>query len=168
MARPPPNSASWPGGAIGVAVGAEVRRETINLNPDPLVASGQIYGLANTILDSSRDVKSAFVELRTPVLKNLEFDFAGRWDKYPSLKTNFVPKVGGKWTVTDKFAIRGTYAEGFRAPSLSQIVPGGAQFFLNGVWDPKRCGPTTPPRCQAAPPRIARATSRAPAASTRT
>jgi iron complex outermembrane receptor protein len=129
-----------PGGAMGLAVGAEFRRETINLNPDPLVASGQIYGLANTILDSSRDVKSAFVELRTPVLKNLEFDFAGRWDKYPSLKTSFVPKVGGKWTVTDKFAIRATYAEGFRAPSLGQIVPGGAQFFLNGVWDPKRCG----------------------------
>jgi iron complex outermembrane receptor protein len=50
-----------------------------------------------------------------------------------------VPKVGFKWTVTDTFAIRGTYAEGFRAPSLSQVVPGGAQFFLNGVWDPKRC-----------------------------
>jgi iron complex outermembrane receptor protein len=129
-----------PGGAIGMAIGAEFRREEIKLNPDPLVASGQIYGLANTILDSSRDVKSAFVEFRTPVLKSLEFDFAGRWDKYPTLKTNFVPKIGGKWTINNMFAIRATYAEGFRAPSLGQVVPGGAQFFLNGVWDPKRCG----------------------------
>jgi iron complex outermembrane receptor protein len=130
-----------PGGKIGVAIGAEVRRETIGLNPDPLVASGQIYGLANTILDSGRTVKSAFVEFRTPVLKNLEFDFAGRVDKYPNIKTNFVPKVGGKWTISDMFAVRGTYAEGFRAPSLSQVVAGGAQFFLSGVWDPRRCGP---------------------------
>ncbi len=130
-----------PGGKIGVAIGGEIRRETINLNPDPLVASGQIYGLANTILDSGRTVKSAFVEFRTPVLKNLEFDFAGRVDKYPNIKTNFVPKVGGKWTINDTFAVRGTYAEGFRAPSLSQVVAGGAQYFLNGVWDPKRCGP---------------------------
>lgn len=130
-----------PGGKIGVAIGGELRRETINLNPDPLVASGQIYGLANTILDSGRTVKSAFVEFRTPVLKNLEFDFAGRVDKYPSIKTNFVPKVGGKWTISDTFAVRGTYAEGFRAPSLSQVVAGGAQYFLSGVWDPKRCGP---------------------------
>ena len=128
-----------PGGAMGLALGGEVRRESINLNPDELVATGQIYGLANTILNSSRNVKSAFVELRTPVLKNLEFDFAGRWDKYPGLKTNFVPKVGGKWTINDMFAVRATYAEGFRAPSLSQVVPGGAQYFLNGVWDPKRC-----------------------------
>lgn len=134
------------GGAVGLAFGGEVRRETIGLNPDPLVATGQIYGLANTILDSSRTIKSAFVEMRTPVLKNLEFDFAGRVDKYPGLKTNFVPKVGGKWTVTDKFAVRGTYAEGFRAPSLSQVVSGGAQYFLSGVWDPKRCSTdrTTP------------------------
>lgn len=127
------------GGAIGFAAGVELRREKIALNPDPLSASGQIFGLANTILNSARDVKSAFIEARVPLLKNLEFDFAGRADKYPSMKTNYVPKVGGKWTVTDTFAIRGTYAEGFRAPSLSQIVPGGAQFFLNGTWDPKRC-----------------------------
>ncbi|WP_239700948.1 TonB-dependent receptor domain-containing protein [Massilia sp. 9096] len=128
-----------PGGTIGFAAGVELRREKVDLAPDPLVATGQIFGLANTILSSSRDVKSAFVELGAPVLKNLSFDFAGRVDKYPNLKSNFVPKVGGKWTVTDTFAVRGTYAEGFRAPSLSQIVPGGAQFFLNNTWDPKRC-----------------------------
>jgi iron complex outermembrane receptor protein len=129
------------GGKIGVAAGVEIRRETANLNPDAEVAAGNIYGLANTILQSGRTVKSAFAELRVPLLKNLEIDAAGRVDKYPTLKSNFVPKVGAKWTVTDAVALRGTYAEGFRAPSLNQVVPGGAQFFLRNVWDPKRCGP---------------------------
>jgi len=134
------------GGAIGVAAGVEVRRETANLTPDAAVAAGQIYGLSNTILQSGRTVKSAFAEARFPVLKNLEFDVAGRVDKYPDFKTNFVPKVGTKWTINDMFALRGTYAEGFRAPSLNQITRGGAQFFLSGVYDPKRCAPdrTTP------------------------
>jgi len=127
------------GGAIGVAVGAEVRRESLKMVPDELLASGQIYGLANTIIDGERDVKSAFVEVRTPFLKNFEMDFAGRLDKYPGIKTNFVPKVGAKWTVTDSLAFRGTYARGFRAPALSQVTPGGAQFFLSGLYDPKRC-----------------------------
>ncbi|MFZ4877582.1 TonB-dependent receptor plug domain-containing protein [Janthinobacterium sp. Mn2066] len=127
------------GGAIGLALGFELRREKIRIDPDNLVATGQIYGVANTIIDGQRDVKSAFVELRTPFTKNFEMDFAGRVDKYPGIKTNFVPKVGTKWTVTDTLALRGTYAEGFRAPALSQVTPGGAQFFLNGVWDPKRC-----------------------------
>ena len=128
-----------PGGAIGVAVGAEVRREKLSMQPDPLLASGQIFGLANTIIDGERDVKSGFVEFRTPFLKNFEMDFAGRWDKYPGIKTNFVPKVGAKWTVANGFALRGTYAEGFRAPALSQVTPGGAQFFLTQLYDPKRC-----------------------------
>jgi iron complex outermembrane receptor protein len=127
------------GGAMGLAVGAEVRREKIKMAPDPALASGQIYGMANAIIDGQRDVKSAFVELRTPFLKNFEMDFAGRADKYPGIKTNFVPKVGAKWTVTDSLALRSTFSRGFRAPALSQVIPGGSQFFLNGLYDPKRC-----------------------------
>jgi len=129
------------GGAIGVAVGAEARREKLIMRPDEALATGQIYGLANTVIDGERDVKSAFIEMRTPFLKNFEMDFAGRWDKYPGIKTNFVPKVGAKWTVTPLLALRGTYSEGFRAPALSQVTPGGAQFFLSGLYDPKRCEP---------------------------
>jgi len=127
------------GGAIGVAIGAEARREKLVMVPDALLSSGQIYGLANTIIDGERDVKSAFVEVRTPFLTNFEMDFAGRWDKYPGIKTNFVPKVGAKWTATGSLALRGTYSEGFRAPALSQVTPGGAQFFLSGLFDPRRC-----------------------------
>ncbi len=127
------------GGAMGLAMGAEVRREKLTLTPDPLLGSGQIFGLANSAIDGERDVKSAFVELRTPFLKNFEMDFAGRLDKYPGIKTNFVPKVGTKWTVTDSFAMRGTYARGFRAPALTQVLPGGSQFFQPGIYDPRRC-----------------------------
>jgi iron complex outermembrane receptor protein len=128
-----------PGGAFGLAAGVEVRREKIKLNPDELVANGDIYGLANTVIDGKRDVKSAFVELRAPLLKSLEVEFAGRVDKYEGLKRNFVPKFGGKWTATDFLAFRGTYAKGFRAPGLTQVTPGGAQFFLSNLYDPKRC-----------------------------
>ncbi|MFL6657300.1 MAG: TonB-dependent receptor plug domain-containing protein [Massilia sp.] len=127
------------GGAMGLAVGMEVRRETIKLVPDDVLAAGDIYGLANTRLDGSRDVKSAFVELRTPFLKSFEMDFAARADKYPGIKTNFVPQVGAKWTVTDSLAFRGNYSKGFRAPSLSQVTAGGSQFFESGIWDPRRC-----------------------------
>jgi len=127
------------GGAIGVAVGAEARREKLIMVPDTALSTGQIYGLANTIIDGERDVKSAFIEMRTPFFTNVEMDFAGRWDKYPGIKTNFVPKVGAKWTALSSLAFRGTYSEGFRTPALSQVTPGGAQFFLSGLFDPRRC-----------------------------
>ncbi len=130
---------SLPGGPVGFAAGMEFRNESIGISADPRHASGQILGFATTQIYGERDVKSAFFEFRTPWLKNFEMDFAGRFDSYPGIKTNFVPKVGAKWTVTNSFVMRGTYAEGFRAPAVSQIAPGGAQFFLNGLQDPVRC-----------------------------
>ncbi|QJE03014.1 TonB-dependent receptor [Massilia forsythiae] len=126
------------GGDIGLAFGGEVRQEKIGLTSDPELAAGNIIGLSNSVLDGRRVVKSAFVELRTPFTKTFEMDFAGRYDKYPNAKS-FVPKVGAKWEATDKITFRGTYAEGFRAPALSQVSPGGVQSFNNGFVDPIRC-----------------------------
>lgn len=126
---------------MGLALGVELRRETVKLTPDPELAAGNIFSQVNTAIDGERDVKSAFVELRTPFLKNVEMDFAGRFDKYPGIKTSFVPKVGAKWTLMDSLALRGTYSRGFRAPALVQVTPGGAQFFQNNIFDPKRCEP---------------------------
>ena len=131
--------ANLKGGAIGFATGVEYRREKIELNPDPANAAGNILGLATAAQRGSRNVESGFVEFRLPFLKNWEVDAAGRVDKYPGIKANFVPKVGTKWTITDSLAARASYSEGFRAPAVSQVSPGGAQFFLNGINDPVRC-----------------------------
>jgi iron complex outermembrane recepter protein len=130
-----------PGGAIGVAVGVELRQESIGITTDPNIAAGNILGLSNTAVNGKRNVQSAFVEFRTPWLTSFEMDFAGRVDKYPGIKTNFVPKVGAKWTANDMLALRGSYSKGFRAPAVSQVSPGGAQFFVNNLVDPLRCEP---------------------------
>jgi iron complex outermembrane receptor protein len=127
------------GGNVSMAVGGEVRQEKIKITPDEYIARGDIYGLANTIIDGKRDVKSMFTEARFPVLKNLEIELAGRYDKYESLKGNFVPRIGARWEAMPGLVFRSTYSEGFRAPALSQVTPGGAQFFLSGLYDPKRC-----------------------------
>jgi iron complex outermembrane receptor protein len=129
---------SLPGGAIGLAVGLEARQEKIILRPDAETVAGNIVGLVNSFLDASRNVQSTFIEMRTPWLKNFEMDYAARYDKYPNLKGNIVPKVGAKWAVTPNFSLRATYAEGFRAPALSQISKGGSQYF-DTVTDPLRC-----------------------------
>ncbi|WP_141750045.1 TonB-dependent receptor [Janthinobacterium sp. HH107] len=126
------------GGQVGVAFGAEFRQEKIGLTPDMATQRGDIIGLANSSADGQRNVSSTFIEVRTPFAKYFEMDFAGRYDKYPNLKGNFVPKVGAKWTISDRVAVRSTYAEGFRAPALTQVSPGGVQSFSNVV-DPLRC-----------------------------
>jgi iron complex outermembrane receptor protein len=126
------------GGEIGMAFGGEIRQEKTGLSSDPELAAGNIIGLSNSVLDGRRVVKSGFVELRTPFTKSFEMDFAGRYDKYPTAKS-FVPKVGAKWEMNDKVTFRASYAEGFRAPALSQVSPGGVQTFNNGFVDPIRC-----------------------------
>lgn len=126
------------GGAIGFAFGGEVRQEKIGLVPDPETQAGNIIGLSNASAAGSRVVKSGFVEFRTPFSKSFEMDFAGRVDKYPTFSTNFAPKIGAKWTVSPTVAFRANAARGFRAPSLTQVSPGGVQFFQTLV-DPIRC-----------------------------
>ncbi len=126
------------GGDIGLAFGGEVRQEKIGLTPDPETQAGNIVGLANSSADGSRKVSSAFVEVRTPFTKSFEMDFAGRYDKYPTMKGSFVPKVGAKYELSDKISLRSTYAEGFRAPALTQVSPGGVQSFSTVV-DSIRC-----------------------------
>ncbi|MDR7269817.1 iron complex outermembrane receptor protein [Pelomonas saccharophila] len=134
-----------PGGPIGLAGGVEVRREAIEVNPDPENAAGNILGLANTAVRGSRNVKSAFVEVNAPVFKSLELNLAGRVDKYPGIKTNFVPKIGLMYRPNTVVALRGSYSEGFRAPAVSQVSPGGAQFFVNNLIDPVRCDTSVSP-----------------------
>jgi iron complex outermembrane receptor protein len=107
-----------PGGDIGVAFGAEIRQEKLGLTSDPELASGNIIGLSNSVLQGQRTVKSGFVELRTPFSKTFEMDFAGRYDIYPNAKS-FVPKVGAKWEATDKVTFRGSFAKGFRSRSTT-------------------------------------------------
>lgn len=126
------------GGDIGLAFGGEVRQEKIGLTPDAETQAGNVIGLANSLVDGQRVVKSAFVELRTPFTKAFEMDFAGRYDKYPTMK-KFVPKVGAKYTLNDKVTFRSSFAQGFRAPALTQVAPGGVQTFNNNFVDTVRC-----------------------------
>ncbi|HEU4853611.1 MAG TPA: TonB-dependent receptor [Telluria sp.] len=128
---------SLPGGDIGLAFGGEIRNERIGLTPSDLTQRGDIVGLSNSSASGERTVKSAFAEVRTPFTKNFEMDFAGRFDKYPTMH-KFVPKVGAKWTVNELLTLRSAYSEGFRAPALVQVSPGGVQSFTT-VLDVLRC-----------------------------
>ena len=107
-----------PGGALGVAVGAEHRREQLD-NPS---LSGTIDGTINASYVAAKgttNVSAVFVELVAPVLKTVELSTAARYDKYANFSAT-TPKVGAKWTPLRTFALRSTYSEGFRAPGPAE------------------------------------------------
>lgn len=139
-----------PGGPFGVALGAEFRRESIRLSPTRGTERGNIIGLGFSAYSGVRDVTAAFAEVVAPVLSTLELSSALRVDHYSDVGNSVTPKFGLKWTPVRELALRGTYAEGFRAPSSAENGAGGLAAFTTAT-DPVRCALGVPGTCSAAP-----------------
>ncbi len=127
------------GGPLALAAGLEFRKEDRTATPDPEKLRGEVVGFGAAFADGDRDVTSAYGELSIPFLKNIETQLAFRSDKYSDYGRSTTPKVGIKWKVVPSFAVRASYAEGFRAPSLTEISRSSVTAFYNGITDPKRC-----------------------------
>jgi iron complex outermembrane receptor protein len=126
------------GGPMSIAVGGEWRHEETNL---PLYSGfGDFLGLSLTRYSGKRDIFAAYTELLAPVTKRIELSGALRYDNYTDAGSTVTPKVGGKWRVIDTLALRGTYAEGFRAPSPTENGANSvAAFGGASVKDNARC-----------------------------
>lgn len=117
-----------PGGPLNVGVGGEFRYENIyDPNPNP---GGQFLDINSFSAVGHRYVTSAFFEVNAPVVKQLEVNVSGRYDHYSTGFDHFSPKVGAKFTPFRQLAIRGTYSEGFRAPSIPE-TSGNVIGFVN-------------------------------------
>jgi iron complex outermembrane receptor protein len=126
-----------PGGAMGLAFGAEHRREKLD-NPS---LSGTVDGSINSSYVAAKgdqNVSAVFVEVAAPVIPTVELTGAVRYDKYKNFSST-TPKVGAKWTPLKTFAVRGTYSEGFRAPGPAEAGVESQSTGNSSVRDPVRC-----------------------------
>lgn len=128
-----------PGGKIGAAVGAEYKRESLAYDPSQAWRDGAI-GIYSTLrgIDGSESLGAVFGELNLPILKTLEAQAAVRYDRYQLAGNTTNPKLGLRWSPTDKIMFRTSYSTGFRAPTLSQRFNEGRGGF-GSTRDPKRC-----------------------------
>lgn len=118
------------GGPLGLAVGAEMRWESADTPPVPFTDTSEIVGLGYSAFSQKRRVMAVFGELNAPVTKWLELSGAVRYDKYSDFGDSTTPKLGFKVKPLDGFAVRGTYAEAFRAPGPAET--GGSSFGFTG------------------------------------
>ena len=123
--------ANLPGGALGLAVGAETRWESANTPAVPFTDTGAIVGLGYSSFSATRRVSALFGEINAPVTKWLELNAAARYDHYSDFGDSTTPKFGFKIKPIDQLAIRGTYAEAFRAPGPAER--GGSSFGFTSV-----------------------------------
>lgn len=137
------------GGTMGLALGAELRRESIFLQPTSGTDRGNIIGLGYSAYEGARTVGAVYGELLAPVTKQLELSAALRADHYSDVGDSYTPKVGFKFTPMKDLALRGTYAQGFRAPSSAENGKGGLAAFSSAI-DSVRCALGVPGTCSAA------------------
>ncbi|MCH8492419.1 MAG: TonB-dependent receptor [Idiomarina sp.] len=109
-------------GMIQAAVGFEYREEDYVDQYDALSEAGVVGGSAGNSAGGGRDVTSAYAEILIPVTYDLELNIAGRFDEYSDYGSDFSPKASFRWTPTDTLLVRGSWGQGFRAPSLDIIT----------------------------------------------
>jgi iron complex outermembrane recepter protein len=122
---------SLAGGPLGLALGAEYRKEKANTPAVPGTDTGSIIGLGYSQFASDRNVTAIFGEINAPLFRGLEINAAVRYDKYSDFGNSTTPKVGFKYTPFSALAIRGSYAEAFRAPGPAET--GGSSFGFTTV-----------------------------------
>jgi iron complex outermembrane recepter protein len=136
------------GGKIGLALGAEVRREDYLFDPNPTIQTGDISGYGGNFLttDQSRRVDALFGELNLPLTKGLEVNLATRFDRYEGVGNSTTPKASLRWQPLPQVLVRAAVGKGFRAPSLQDLyLPQTTGVTPAGLSDPLRCPPVVPP-----------------------
>ncbi len=110
-----------PGGPLMFAVGGQVRHEELENNNQN--AALDTYSLTTSSAFGKHTVSAGYFEIQAPVLDVLEVNASGRYDHYSEGFGRFSPKIGAKFTPVQQLAIRGTYSQGFRAPTFAESGP---------------------------------------------
>ena len=144
---------TMPAGQLGFAIGAELRHDKALYTVDRALASqASSSGYADAQDQAGgRTIRAIFAEVNIPVVKDLEVNLAGRYDYYTDVGGDFNPKVALRWQPTPMVLLRGSFNQGFRAPTLYDVY--GPQTNTNTAepWDDPRLCPNGVPVAGANP-----------------
>ena len=147
-----------PGGTAAIALGVEHRDQTGRFDPDPVLQAGEGSDIPALASGGGFNVDEAYAELRLPVLGDmsffhrLELTGAARYSDYKTdtgqsfSATTF--SAGINWEPIEDLLFRGSWAEGFRAPSIGELF-GTPSRFDQEVVDPCSGLFPAPPNCVA-------------------
>jgi iron complex outermembrane receptor protein len=130
------NLFSLPAGKVGVALGAQIRRDNIKDTPgETTLAGNAALRTSSGITQGNTVSKEVFGEIEipliynTPLIQRFTISAAGRHTsvnatRRDGAKDSFSDntwKVGADWEVTDWLRFRGTWGTSFRAPALFEL-----------------------------------------------
>ncbi|MDN4054385.1 TonB-dependent receptor, partial [Massilia sp. YIM B02763] len=125
-------------GPLALAAGVHWHKRTWDAPPSELTRIGAVGNTSAFVIGDETNT-AGFAELQATPIKNLELHVSGRYDHYDTYGHSFTPAASFKWTQSEKFAVRGTFARGFRAPNPAETGNSGSFFSFNGIDDPILC-----------------------------
>lgn len=123
-----------PGGPLGLAVGLEYRKLKGRFDPDPIVAAGFSSDIPAQPTRGGYNVKEAFAELNAPLLSGitlidlLELNGAVRVSDYSTSGSTTTFRAGINWKPFRDLRLRGSWAQGFRAPQIGELFGSQSRF----------------------------------------
>ncbi len=156
-----------PAGPLAIAAGVEHRKNKAVDNPDayvnalptyiPTPAAGSTYASNTTTTGQTRSatrgqysLDEAYIEAAIPLLKDvvaaksLDVSLALRYSDYDTVGGDSTAKIGVGWRPIQDILVRGTYSQGFRAPSILELYQGSRQTSFQGT-DPCNGGAAANP-----------------------
>lgn len=116
-----------PGGKASIAVGGEMRWDSLDQVADPLQIQG-LYSSGNARSYAGKDdVKEAYAEIDLPILDQIGLNGAIRRTDYKQSGAVTTWKVGGTFEPIEGLRFRATRSRDIRAPALSDL------FLVGGV-----------------------------------
>ncbi len=116
-----------PAGPVGFAVGYEHRLQRGSYDPDPVIAAGLGSDIPSQPSRGGYNSDEVYAEVRVPLLKeapffySLELDGAVRHADYSTSGSSTTYTGSALWKPVQDLLLRGSYATGFRAPSIGEL-----------------------------------------------
>jgi iron complex outermembrane receptor protein len=128
---------------VGLALGAEYRREHLDSVADFLSSNGLVNGNggANPPVNGSFDVYELFTEARVPLVSDMPYvkylglELGYRFSTYSSVGNTNTYKVGGEYEPIDGLRFRAGYNRAVRAPNINELFA-PQNVVLDGNADP--------------------------------
>ena len=145
-----------PAGSLQAALGVEYRYEDFSDRRDEFTKADDVIALSvSGDANGSRSIRSGYLEFAVPLfseanalpgLYRLDLSASVRTEEFSDFGRATKPKAGLAWSPIRSLLLRGSYNEGFRAPTLAQIFVGEEIRRNTGTPDPFRADVTATPR----------------------
>lgn len=141
----------WADDGVGVAIGAEWRRESLDYAPDAELASGDLAseGVSAPAVNGAFGVFEVYGEARAPLaqnrgplLRNLSLEGGYRLSWYTNVGQAQTYKAALDWAITDDLRLRSSFNHAVRAPNVVELFTPQSLTAVGLDFDP--CAGTNP------------------------